>query len=78
MVERLEQQFEADPKKPAFNPGGGVFTECIGCGEGGRIPGISKGLCSMCQMRKDVSKKLDTYRKKANEKYLAITSKEKF
>lgn len=84
MITRLKQQFHADPKKPAFNPGGAVFSECIGCGEGsqdkedGRIKGISKGLCSMCQLRKGVAARLEVYTEKANDRKIAITTRKDF
>ena len=77
-LSELNKKLQGDVEKPPFNPGGGIFTGCIGCGEELRTKGISKGLCSSCQLRKGVSKKLDMYRQKAATKYLKITSKKSF
>jgi len=74
----LTKKLQGDVDKPPFNPGGAVFTGCIGCGEELRTKGISKGLCSSCQLRKGVSKKLEAYRQKAGQKFLKITSKKSF
>jgi len=32
-LNELNKKLQSDYVKPAFNPGGGVFTDCIGCGE---------------------------------------------
>lgn len=72
-LDGLSKKLESDYQKTPFNPGGGVFTNCIGCGEG-----VSKGNCATCQLRKGVSKKLNMYRLKASERYLKITSKDSF
>lgn len=32
-LDGLNRKLESDFTKPAFNPGGNVFTDCIGCGE---------------------------------------------
>lgn len=29
----LTKKLESDHQKPPFNPGGGIFKGCIGCGE---------------------------------------------
>jgi len=77
-LSELNKKLQGDVEKPPFNPGGGVFTGCIGCGEELKTKGISKGLCSSCQLRKGVNKKLEMYRQKAATKYLKITSKKSF
>lgn len=77
-LNELNKKLQSDYVKPAFNPGGGVFTDCIGCGEELRTKGISKGVCSSCQLKKGVSKKLEAYRQKAATKYLKITRQDSF
>jgi len=32
-LSELNKKLQGDVEKPPFNPGGGVFTGCIGCGE---------------------------------------------
>jgi len=32
-LSELNKKLQGDVQKPPFNPGGGVFTGCIGCGE---------------------------------------------
>jgi len=32
-LNELNKKLQSDYAKPPFNPGGGVFTDCIGCGE---------------------------------------------
>ena len=77
-LEQLNKKLESDFVKPPFNPGGNVFTGCIGCGEELRTKGVSKGVCSSCQLRKGVNKKLQSYRQKAAMKYFKITQKDSF
>jgi tetratricopeptide (TPR) repeat protein len=77
-LEDLNKKLDSDYQRPPFNPGGNVFTDCIGCGEELRRKGVSKGVCSSCQLRKGVNQKLQVYRQKAAMKYSKITQQKSF